>query len=700
MIKRIGIKIAAFLCVSAVFFSYVFVSGGVAFALTADEIPHGISVTFNGDVYSQRGIAWVAGKQVTDCRVEVIEKGDFGKEEIDWSASGVVRFAGRTDLIYGERIREQYTGYKALVTGLTENTDYYFRIYSPSQDVASEVGEFRIGDSSAEYLNFINFTDPQASSKGSYQKVAKVLESAIAVQPDCAFLLCGGDNVNNSRSMPINLDEWNYYFDECSDVFLNYPLVTTAGNHESRDYAMTDRFYNDFQGAVSNMFSGGYFSFDYADAHFAVMNSNDSTIQSAQITWLKNDLAATQKTWKFVLIHWAPVTVGRYLDDGLTVKLRELLMPIMAEFEVDILFSGHNHMYMRTDPYAWSGRNGEVPINNPTIVTEFVDGVSTDFLVEPQGTTYVIANMSGNKQYEVIDVNNAQVAVNPVNGELAASGFNADNNSGDYTGENPTFVTVNIDFTTNRLVYKTYIYNRDTEVSVLYDVFGMYKDTHKPVERLVEKLPLAEEFTLDDTLFLKQAADAYEYLTPVAKQKINEANRIRLFDLLELVDIEGNFRALNAEEKICLIGEVALSAEVRHRIFNAEVAYGELTYAQKQQVRNYYILAEANDTLLNMIYAQGIIDFIEEISQEDENFSFKVSSARTAYNRLTAEQKNYVSNISQLVEYENLIKNAEKVAGCGAILGSDLIIISFVLPFGTALILLIKRCALVKGKRQ
>ncbi len=686
IMRRIGVKITALLFAVTVLLSYIFIPGAGVYALTADDMPHGISVTFNGDVYSQRGIAWVAGKAVTDCLVEVIEKGDFDKEDIDWNESGVTRFAGRTDLTKGAAITEKYTGYKALVTGLTENTDYYFRIYSPSREIASEIGEFRIGDPSAESLKFITYTDPQEGSKDGYRNVAKVLASAVETQPDSAFLMCGGDNVNSSHNLPINLNEWNYYFDECRNTFLNYPVVSTAGNHESKDFAFTDRFHNDYQGAVSGFVTGGYYSFDYADAHFAVLNSNDSNIQGPQTTWLKNDLAATQKTWKFVLIHWGPVTVGRYFDDGLTIKLREILMPIMAEYEVDVLFSGHNHVYMRTDPYLWSEKSGEVPIQNPVVVTESVDGVSTDFLLEPQGTTYMIANMCGNKQYQVANINNAQVAVNPVNGELAASGFNADGGSSSTSGDNPTFITVDIDFTTNRLVYKTYIYDRETEIPVLYDVFGMYKDTHKPVERLVEKLPDAEDFTLDDTPLLSNAAVLYENLTPVAKQKMNATYKDRLVGLMESVDIAGNFRVLKAEEKILLIGEVSLDAACRRRIFEAKVAYGELTYSQKQQVRNYSVLKDANDTLLDMIYAQGVVDFIDGISETDEDFSVKVSLARTAYNRLTVTQKSYVTNISTLAEYESGIKDKEGASGCGAaLIGQDIVFTLGILTFAAGL---------------
>ena len=47
-----------------------------------------------------------------------------------------------------------------------------------------------------------------------------------------------------------------------------------------------------------------YYSFDYGPAHITVVDQYVSFAPgSAQYIWLENDLAASQKLWKFVILH-------------------------------------------------------------------------------------------------------------------------------------------------------------------------------------------------------------------------------------------------------------------------------------------------------------------------------------------------------------------------------------------------------------
>ena len=52
-----------------------------------------------------------------------------------------------------------------------------------------------------------------------------------------------------------------------------------------------------------------YYSFDYANAHFIVLDSMDSarTSGSAMLTWLQADLAGTTQEWVITLFHHPPL---------------------------------------------------------------------------------------------------------------------------------------------------------------------------------------------------------------------------------------------------------------------------------------------------------------------------------------------------------------------------------------------------------
>lgn len=661
--KKLKAIICSLLSVAFIFFGFSFAKVAVA---AEGDIPQAISVTFNGDVYTRRGFAWLTGKNVVDCRVEVIEAAEgMDKESIDWSSTSVMLFNGSYSQAKGNTVKASYNSYKATVTGLSPNKTYYYRIGSPSKNAYSDVGTIKTGDPDSQSLTFIDVTDPQEGSENGYKAVAQVFRKAFEMYPHAEFLMCNGDNVNTSHSSTINISEWIYLFDTSKDITMNYPYVATAGNHESADYAIYDRFNNDFAGTAAH---GVYYSFDYGDVHFAILNTNDGSIEGAQAAWLRNDLANTGKKWKIVMLHWAAMTTGQYVDDSLTTKLRSLLLPIMAEYKVDLVLQGHNHSYLRTNPYSWNKDNVK-PVTETEEIVEIIDGRAVKYAVEPSGTTYIIPNMCGNKQYPIRNPQNCSVATNPVTGGTAQSGFNANdesgNPSGDHSGQNPIFTAISIDFAQNRLLYEAYVVNRTTNTATLYDYYGIVKDGHEPVERLIDALPDYESFTLDDTENLQTALNSYNALYSAAKERISQQHKDKLDELSRMIDIDANLKVLEVERLISSIGEqVDLSTACLEKIRNASVAYESLIFVHQQQVRNYDALEAAGKTVLDLRFAQGVIDYIEHI-WEGGATPEDVRAAKLAYNRLTKAQKDYVTNYSKLQELEQLFSDSG-AGGCGS----------------------------------
>ena len=81
------------------------------------------------------------------------------------------------------------------------------------------------------------------------------------------------------------------------------------------------------------------------------------------MNWLKNDLAATDKPWKFVFYHQAIYSSGPHGYESWAKAKRELLAPIFEQNHVDVVFNGHDHDYERTRPitgvlYIVSGGGG------------------------------------------------------------------------------------------------------------------------------------------------------------------------------------------------------------------------------------------------------------------------------------------------------------------------------------------------------
>src|SRR5207249_923409 len=92
-----------------------------------------------------------------------------------------------------------------------------------------------------------------------------------------------------------------------------------------------------------------YYSFDAGNAHFAVIDSNQSTSPgSPQYTFLDNDLAASTALWKFVAFHHSIYSSGTVHGSNLPVRAN--LVPLLDKHAVDLVFMGHEHNYERTKP--------------------------------------------------------------------------------------------------------------------------------------------------------------------------------------------------------------------------------------------------------------------------------------------------------------------------------------------------------------
>ena len=78
--------------------------------------------------------------------------------------------------------------------------------------------------------------------------------------------------------------------------------------------------------------------------------------------WLRDDLTATTKTWRIVIFHHPPYSKGSHDSDnpadssGKMQYMRETILPILEQYGVDLVMSGHSHSYERS--YFLNGHYG------------------------------------------------------------------------------------------------------------------------------------------------------------------------------------------------------------------------------------------------------------------------------------------------------------------------------------------------------
>lgn len=133
------------------------------------------------------------------------------------------------------------------------------------------------------------------------------------------------------------------------------------GNHEggtSNGKTEVGPFFDAYvcpkKGEAGGLPSGreSFFSFDYGDVHFIVMNSYDINRKpdGAMAKWLVKDLAATKARWIIGYWHHPAYTMGTHNSDTEKelVEMREHIMPILEDGGVDLVLSGHSHIYERS----------------------------------------------------------------------------------------------------------------------------------------------------------------------------------------------------------------------------------------------------------------------------------------------------------------------------------------------------------------
>ena len=147
-------------------------------------------------------------------------------------------------------------------------------------------------------------------------------------------------------------------FEPFEDITANTVLWPVYGNHDDRRWTYFRIFSlpeNAEAGGVASH-TENYYSFDYSNAHFVMLDSQASNLSAMgkMANWLKNDLAQNTKPWLIAAVHHPPYTKGTHDSDGIfdsygrMQDIRKNIVPILEQAGVDLVLSGHSHMYERS----------------------------------------------------------------------------------------------------------------------------------------------------------------------------------------------------------------------------------------------------------------------------------------------------------------------------------------------------------------
>lgn len=238
------------------------------------------------------------------------------------------------------------TIHEIVFEGLTPGSSYFYRVISANENekIRSETYTFKTAVRADSPFAFVVMGDNRTYP----ERFTRICNAAYAERPD--FVINSGDVVSTGGVK----DQWiREFLRPAAELMHRVPTYVAIGNHEENTH-----WYYDY---VSYPEPENYYSFDFGNAHFAIIDSNKHLSPgSKQYKWLEQDLSQSNARWKFVVHHHPPYSTDDDYGDLCTGTRGDLnprqLIPLYEKYGVDIVWSGHIHNYER----SWPIKDGEV----------------------------------------------------------------------------------------------------------------------------------------------------------------------------------------------------------------------------------------------------------------------------------------------------------------------------------------------------
>ncbi len=234
------------------------------------------------------------------------------------------------------------------ITGLSPATQYFYNVGTTSGGVE--------GGGTAEH-NFVTappvgsaapFTAWVLGDSGSgtpdQASVRDAMLTATAGNPPKIILHAGDIAYEDGTDSEFTSNHFAVY----EDILRQTPLWPSLGNHEAQSVNTILELGPYYEAHVlpTGGEAGGepsgteaYYSFDYANVHFIVLDSMDSSRApgSAMLTWLQADLAATTQQWVIAYWHHPPYTKGSHDSDNELDSLGRNYNTVVMHFHQDLI---------------------------------------------------------------------------------------------------------------------------------------------------------------------------------------------------------------------------------------------------------------------------------------------------------------------------------------------------------------------------
>lgn len=263
-----------------------------------------------------------------------------------------------------------YVSNKVTATDLKADTTYYYSYQKDGQWTAPE----KYTTDNGSKFSFIFVGDPQIGSsnelKGAATEEFYNAQSA-AVANDAfnwnttlnqamektgnkaSFVLSSGDQIQSTKKKSPNKAAWGSEIEYSGylspDVLKNLPVATTVGNHDADNANYTYHFNTANASELgSNGKVGGDYWFKHDNALFIMLNTQDTNVEEHK-QFIEQTVAANKDCkWRIVTLHQDIYGSAEHSNEPEITNLRYQLAPIFEDNKVDVVLTGHDHAYSRT----------------------------------------------------------------------------------------------------------------------------------------------------------------------------------------------------------------------------------------------------------------------------------------------------------------------------------------------------------------
>ncbi len=305
------------------------------------------------------------------------------------------------------------------ITGLTEATKYFYDVGTNPPDVVQAGGTANhffmtpplVGTASS-FRAWVFGDSGEGPGDGDQERVRDaMLAETLTNPPSPDIILHAGDIAYNTGT---DAEFTSNHFAIYQNILRHTPSWPTLGNHEavSSPSAGVGPYYEGHVLPTGSSGTEAYYSFDYSNVHFIVLDSmtSDRGTGDAMLTWLVSDLGATSQDWIIALFHHPPYTKSSHDSDdavdsgGRMRDMRENALSILEAGGVNLVLAGHSHGYERSYAIRGAYGYGSSPnfatpdfgtlLGNGNILDSGDGNVGGDGAYQ-DGTVYVVAGHGG-----------------------------------------------------------------------------------------------------------------------------------------------------------------------------------------------------------------------------------------------------------------------------------------------------------------